>query len=349
MALPVEEVSLADYVKVPVFYATNRMRDPDDVRNRYGADRSTSGRLQYGISWVSIPRIHQAGELESPSVFTLTFREDPKKHIVLLDVTTLRKDRWYEDLKATIAKSPNKQAFVFVHGYNVTFSDASRRTAQIKYDLGFDGPAILFTWPSHGKEQLYLADEANAEWAVPSFANFLVELRRQTGDATTIHIIAHSLGNRVLSRALQRIDTRAEIQPKPVFSQVVLAAPDMDAEVFRDELAPAMLKRARGITLYGSNDDLAIRASKKAHQIPRAGEGGDNLPIVPGVESVDVTGLDASFLAHSYIGAVSVLGDVAQIFCEGKTAGPRFGLVKRNPAGWKLVGSAVKRTAKPCG
>jgi esterase/lipase superfamily enzyme len=344
-APPIGEVEMENYVKVPVFYATTRKKEssskPDEM---FAASRA---KTQYGVSWVSIPRSHEAGELEAPSIFTLTFSEDPEKHVVLLEVNPKPKERWYTDLKASIADGGLDQAFVFIHGYNVTFTDASRRTAQIKYDLGFAGPAVLFSWPSHGKTSLYLADEANAEWSVPQFAEFLVELRKRTG-STTIHLIAHSLGNRVLSRAMERIDLDATVKPKPKFSQVVLAAPDMDADLFREQLAPRMLKLARGITLYGSNDDRAILASKKAHQIARAGEGGENLPIIPGIQSIDVTGLDTSFLAHSYIGAVSVLGDVAQIFCEGRTSGSRFGLVPRNPSGWKLVMSNEKRSPRPC-
>lgn len=335
---------MADYAKVPVFYSTTRKVSAEDDRNVYGSER---GKLQYGVSWVSIPRVHEAGELESPSVFTFTFREDPAKHVVLLEVKAAPKERWYADLQRSIASEKANQTFVFIHGYNVTFSDASRRTAQIKYDLGFAGPAILFSWPSHGREALYLADEANAEWSVPLLAEFLVELRRRTG-STTVHLIAHSLGNRVLSRAMERIDIDPAIQPKPVFQQVMLAAPDMDAEVFREQLAPRMMRLARGITLYGSNDDRAILASKKAHRIARAGERGANLPIVSGIDSVDVTGIDSSFLRHSYIGAVSVLGDIAQMICEGKAISNRLGIVKRAPSGWRLEKSAARRTPRPC-
>lgn len=341
---PIREIELADYVKVPVFFATTRKKEGNDRNTMFAAKRANT---QFGVSWVSIPRSHEPGELEEPSLLTFTFREDPARHVVLLDVKLSPKDRWYQDLNASIAEGGLNQAFVFIHGYNVTFEDALRRTAQIKYDLGFSGPAILFSWPSHGKTSHYLADEANAEWSAPRLADLLVELRRRTG-ATTIHLIAHSLGNRVLSRAMERIDLDPRIRPKPSFSQVILAAPDMDADVFREQLAPRMLRLARGITLYGSSDDRAILASKKAHQIERAGEGGPNLPIITGIDSIDVTGLDTTFLAHSYIGAVTVLGDIAQIFCEGKTSAQRFGLVRRFPAGWQMVSSADRRSPRPC-
>ena len=338
------ETQMRDYVKVPVFYGTTRKVASDDERNVYGHER---GRLQYGVSWVSIPRAHEPGELEEPSVRTLTFREDPAKHVVLLEVRAIPKERWFADLNASIADTHLKQAFVFIHGYNTTFSDAARRTAQIKYDLGFAGPAILFSWPSHGKTSMYLGDEVNAEWSVPLLARFLVDLRRRTG-ATNIHLIAHSLGNRVLTRAVQLIALDDTIQPKPIFSQIMLAAPDMDADVFREELAPRMLKAARGVTLYGASDDVAIRVSKKVHDATRAGEGGADLPIIDGIDSIDVTGIDASFLKHSYIGGVSVLGDIAQMICEGKATAQRLGIAKRIPAGWMLAASNAKRTPRPC-
>jgi len=344
MPEPMLETQLRDYVKVPVFYGTTRRVDSDDRENVYGRER---GHLQYGVSWVSIPRSHEAGELEEPSLLTLTFSEDPAKHVVLLDVKAISKERWFADLNASIDVARTKQTFVFIHGFNTSFSEASRRTAQIKYDLGFAGPAILFSWPSHAKVSKYLADEANAEWSVPHLQSFLLDLRRRTG-TTTIHIIAHSLGNRVLSRAMQLIDLDSAIQPKPDFNQVMLAAPDMDAEVFRDELAPRMRKIARGITLYGANDDMAIHASREAHDTPRAGEGGENLPIIDGIDSIDVTGIDASFLKHSYIGGVSVLADIAQLICEGKKTADRHGITKRQPAGWRLVASDEKRTPRPC-
>ena len=51
-------------------------------------------------------------------------------------------------LREEVRDSRRKEAFVFIHGYNVAFDDAIYRTAQIAYDLSFDGPPILYSWPS---------------------------------------------------------------------------------------------------------------------------------------------------------------------------------------------------------
>ncbi len=37
-----------------------------------------------------------------------------------------------------------------MHGYNTSFDNALYRTAQIAYDLDFDGATFLYSWPSGG-------------------------------------------------------------------------------------------------------------------------------------------------------------------------------------------------------
>ena len=46
---------------------------------------------------------------------------------------------FYELLRQTVNQSARRELFVFIHGFNVSFEDAARRTAQIHYDLKFDG------------------------------------------------------------------------------------------------------------------------------------------------------------------------------------------------------------------
>ena len=64
-----------------------------------------------------------------------SFHEDPEKHVVLLDVRPEAQSQFYSDLASTVAASPNKEAFVFIHGYKTTFEDAARRTGQLAYDF----------------------------------------------------------------------------------------------------------------------------------------------------------------------------------------------------------------------
>src|SRR5450759_4541226 len=74
-----------NYAQVQVFYATDRKASGSNSPSKfYGSEHSD---VTYGKCMVSIPNDHQSGELESPSILKLEFREYPKKHVVLLNVT----------------------------------------------------------------------------------------------------------------------------------------------------------------------------------------------------------------------------------------------------------------------
>jgi len=135
-----------EYAVVRVFYGTDRNDTGDeDPSDRFGPDRGT---FSYGSCDISIPRDHRMGELEEPVVFK--FLADPSKHVVLLGVDRLEADAFFTSVSDRVSQSATREAFVFIHGYNVTFEDAARRTAQMSYDLAFDGAPIFYSWPSAG-------------------------------------------------------------------------------------------------------------------------------------------------------------------------------------------------------
>lgn len=283
----------------------------------YGNDRGT---FEMGTCEVTIPKTHQVGEIESPSILRLEFREDPQKHIVLANLTVYPESEFFAKMKQTIDASSLRDAFVFVHGYNVPFDDAVKRTAQIAYDLNFDGAPILFSWPSQGRLFQYTVDEENSAWAVPHLRGFLEKIVAQSG-AKTIHLIAHSMGNRTLTAALRTINRPSD---GPMFQEVLLTAPDIDADTFRQEIAPAIRGTAGRITLYASSDDNALKASKLVHGYPRAGDSRPSLVVVPGLDTIDVSGIDMSLLGHSYYGdSPTVLRDIMALFRERRSVQDR--------------------------
>lgn len=223
------------------------------------------------------------------------------------------------------SKFPKSRAFLFVHGYNVTFEDAAKRTAQISYDLGFEGAAVFYSWPSQGSISAYTVDEQNAEWAKTDLKAFLNDFFTRS-DAQNIYLIAHSMGNQALTKALAAILTEKP-ELKRRLKEVILAAPDIDAEVFKRDIAPVLTASGRPVTLYASSKDLALTASKQVHQYPRAGDSTGRVIMVPGVETIDATGLDTSFLGYSYFAeARSILADIFYLIKNGQRANQRFGL-----------------------
>ncbi len=109
-----------------------------------------------------------------------------------------------------------------------------------------------------------------------------------------------------------------------MFNEVVLTAPDIDADVFRRDIAPAIVKTAKRVTLYASSNDGALAMSKKIHGYPRAGESGENVVVVPGIDTIDVSGIDTSLLGHTYYGDNdTVITDIVQLLRESKPPGLR--------------------------
>jgi esterase/lipase superfamily enzyme len=121
------------------------------------------------------------------------------------------------------------------------------------------------------------------------------------------------MGNRALTGALRDLAMQAD-PTLPPFNQVLLTAPDIDADVFKNDIVPAITKMAKRVTLYASSKDEALLLSKKLHGYPRAGEAGSGIVIVPGMDTVDVTAVDTSLMGHSYYGdSGSVLADIVEV------------------------------------
>jgi esterase/lipase superfamily enzyme len=298
---------------------------------RYGTER---GELRTGVCRVSIPRTHQTGALEAPSILRLELKEDIKKHLVLQAVYPLAEEAFYSRMRARVGNSERRELFIFIHGYNVTFEDAARRTAQMHYDLDYQGAPIFYSWPSQGELFKYTFDETNIAWTTSHFKKFVLDVAAKS-DARSINLIAHSMGNRALTTALKDISKELQGDQK-VFNQVVLAAPDIDAEIFKNDIAPAIQATCENITLYASSHDQALIASKLVHGYPRAGESGANLIVIPGIDTIDVSAVETNFLGHSYYGDSDViLADVCNLLTESKPPERR---------GWLTAASAGTMT-----
>lgn len=319
------------YTVVRTYFATDRnLTDSSKPDKMFGTSRSV---LSYGTCDVSIPGKHKKGELESPSIWRLEFREDQNKHVVLLSTAVSDKEKFFAEVAARANASPKSNAFLFVHGYNVTFADAAKRTAQISHDLGFEGAPVFYSWPSQGSVPGYTIDEQNIEWSQANMLTFLEDFFARS-EARNVYLIAHSMGNRGLTRAVgalmaKRPDLRDRLK------EVILAAPDIDAEVFKRDIAPALAAAGRPITLYASADDLALAASRKVHQYPRAGDTKGGPVLVPGIETIDATGMDTALLGHSYIAeSNSVLADLHDLVRNNLRADQRSSLgAVETPAG----------------
>lgn len=302
---------------VRLFYATDREWTGSAISPKaYGNTRCPEDRLDLGYCYVSIPEGHRPGELERPAVWKLEFTEDPKHHIVLADVVQRNPNQFYSELKREVSASPKKQILLFVHGYNCTFEDAAQRAAQLAFDLNFNGAPMLYSWPSAATVPGYAADESSAEWTRSHLVNLLLELRARSG-AEVIHVIAHSMGARVFSSAVAEISKTQPAGTTPILNQIVLAAPDIDRDVFKRDIAPRFASVAERVTIYASSDDRAIQSSKLFHSYPRLGEGATiTFPAEARIDLIDVSGIDTSLLGirhSSFAEILPFLKDIREV------------------------------------
>jgi esterase/lipase superfamily enzyme len=319
---------LLKFNTVKVSFATNRKIQTSGKNALY---TSEPGELSYGFCYVSIPKDHKMGDMETPSPWNLEFTPNPEKHIVVLITEKTTRQKFFDDIAKNIDGTKKSNAFVFVHGFNVTFEDAARRTAQMAYDLQFDGVPVFFSWPSNGNLQSYTVDERNIEWAEPDLKAFLADFLKNS-KADNVYVIGHSMGTRALTRSIAAIGSE---DPKALsrLKGIILAAPDIDAVVFKKDIVPKLMAAKRNVTMYASSNDRALQASKEIHGYPRAGQTGAGLVIVSGMDTIDASSQDTSLIGHSYYGDKrSIISDMYYLFKAQLPASQRSGLASAGKA-----------------
>jgi len=313
---------------VPVFYATDRKRNPhapaEDIR--YTNERAPNEVVSLGVCSVSIPRTHELGKLERPPKWKIWARLKPSEHIMLLSTTELTDHEFWKRLDASVAESAKRDAFIFVHGYNVSFEDAALRTAQLATDLSFEGGPIMFSWPSRGTLSGYLSDEGTIQWSRPHLKKFIEDVCTSS-NANAVHLIAHSMGSRALVEVVQALSSSS--LPANTLKQLIFAAPDVDSGIFQ-QAAQVLSAMCTRVTLYASDSDKALKFSKTIHGYARAGEAGTGIVIVAGVDTVDASLVNTDFLGHSgFATANPLMQDVYYLVQHGHQPSQRFGLDQR--------------------
>jgi esterase/lipase superfamily enzyme len=227
------------------------------------------------------------------------------------------------EIAGKLTASSSKAILLFVHGYNVGFAEAAMRSAQLAHDLKFPGVPFFFSWPSAAQMVAYLQDAETAQLSEGAFDQLLDDLSELP--VINIYVIAHSMGSRIVSQVLRSRVERSK--PTGHLRELLLAAPDINADLFRTVIAPklAALQGTR-TTVYASSSDLALRASKVVHGFRRVGETTGGVFVFPGLETIDASSASLLMRAfgHSYLmDSATVLKDIQKIIREKLSAKQR--------------------------
>jgi len=219
-----------------------------------------------------------------------------------------------------------KHFTLFVHGYNTSWKDAIADYGKIwtnlfsrEADLGM---CVLFSWPSEGLRLGYYPDRLMAREVAPDLADVLNRLYERLADQqestarnqrhacfTKTSMIAHSMGNFVLQKAMQLAWTR---QNQPLLSsllnQLLMVAADVDNDLFKggetvdqsDGDAIANLCYRISVLFTGRDPVLGLSAGLKHFGKRRLGRSGlaDPCAVSDNVWQVDCSSLISANAKH---------------------------------------------------
>lgn len=307
-----------------VWYATDRTPFHTDGKTvGYGAGRGEA--TVYGACDVLVPQWHELGQVSSSLWQCLRGRDGTLR---LTHINPMAPEAFWQGVASQVSRATDavRHAAVFLHGYRVGFREAIIRAAQLGVDLKINGAMGVFAWPSEGRLVGYTRDESAIEGSELRIEQYVTQFAQRTG-ADSVHVIAHSMGNRALLRAVERIVLRAQAAAPDVrFGQVVLAAPDVTAALFT-QLASTYQQVAERTTLYVSDGDRALKASQLLHGSPRLGSGVPVITTVGAVDTVVASAVDRTFLGHGYVAeAREILADMHAAIHFGAPPDQRVGL-----------------------
>lgn len=154
-------------------------------------------------------------------------------------------------------------ALILIHGYNVSAKSAREVYSGFISALDSAGstpitlPVCQFMWPG---------DEVNVLWSTASYAtkidvaleagrvlgDFINQLHGPGGSAMTLHIVAHSLGNRVLMALLQAVANSSNVVVQSV--TMMAAAVPVELMVYPQPFFRACLVPRRSLVLHSLAD-----------------------------------------------------------------------------------------------
>lgn len=237
--------------QVKVFAVTTRTRITPDT-NAYDNGKSVAS--NYARLNVSIPPGHKDSQIEWPRKGQ---KPNPKTDFAVTAQAVLDREAFYREVRA--ANPASKKVGVYVHGYNSNFQESVYRLAQMSADAKFSATPIAFSWPSQGALAGYVADKDSATYSRDYLVDVMKELTRDraAGDVT---IFGHSMGGWLVVESLRqlKLEGRDDVLLK---LNVILAAPDIDSDLFRTQMA-VIGKMPRPMIVLVSKDDRALEASK---------------------------------------------------------------------------------------
>lgn len=288
---------------VTMFVASTRKDD------RAGAPNDETG-AHFALNIISVPPGHQPGKVELPSFGGA----DSRKHFVLATHRSIDPDEFQNQIATYISGrvGANRDILLYVHGFNTSEDDARFRLAQIVADGRFGGLPVLFTWPSQANIFSYVSAKDSATASRDALERLVLRLA-QTPGVGRVHVLAHSMGTWLAMEALRENAIAGHPDLDGHLGDVMLAAPDIDLAVFRQQMA-RLGERAHVSVFVSSGDRALALSSRIAGERPRVGAMDPSNPrdradlAKLGVRVYDLSSFSDGFIGHgAYADAPAVI------------------------------------------
>lgn len=270
---------------------------------------------------VLVPPTHAIGQLKRAR----RLPPDPRTEFMAVDPMTYASDAAFVDaINRELAARPadKRTVLLFVHGFNNTPTDSLLRLGQFVEDSNFEGVPVLLSWASAARTIRYVHDLNSALIArdmVPEISEILART-----EAQSIDVFAHSMGSLLTMEGLVERERSGMLGRRKDLNTIVLAAPDIDIDLFRTQLNRLPPEIRRSIFLLISERDAALRVSARlAGGVPRVGAA----PLRD-LEEFGLTVIDLSEINDSSSGSHSAFAgspDVVQLIGAGLNSAGRFG------------------------
>ncbi|WP_147314012.1 alpha/beta hydrolase [Deminuibacter soli] len=209
-------------------------------------------------------------------------------------------EKFFLDLYHEMASPDGGDVLVMYHGFNCDWKCAIDNLRNLeKCFVGAGSPIkhlVIFSWPSRGSVMRYKSDVLDAitsgvaigrcfqllcEFFYEAFNGLTARLPKPCNNK--IHLLCHSMGNRVLENMLAKLISDGN-KFSSIFEEIILASPDVDNICFEDPQPFSRLNSlGRRIHVYYNRNDLALTVSRKyENPLKRLGTDGpsslNNLP-----------------------------------------------------------------------
>lgn len=238
-----------------ILVATTRKRD-ERPGTLFSGERAKP--LDFARVRLSVPATHKHGEIEWAS----SAPGNPQTDFVVRQAGYLDGDKAFlASLNAQLALRPrgSRKVLLFIHGYNTMFAESLYRFGQVVHDAKAPAVPVLFTWASRGALTQYVYD-TNSATAARDDLERTIRLIFES-KAEQVNILAHSMGNWVTVEALRQIKISGKAPPIGKLGPIVLAAPDIDIDVFKSQMR-RFGKPKKPFFIVVSKDDKALAASR---------------------------------------------------------------------------------------